>query len=148
MAWFDRQTTPDPPSIPKEQYTIENIQALLDEVGTLRPKINSARIKVLLTRIAQQGESCLTKRSHNSSPSASDVVRFQKQLEILLRVIQQYVVIQENPKSYSNPREELRQGYNSIRDFAKQLFEVSSSVGSSGLIDYKVDARILSTQRS
>lgn len=147
MAWFDRQK-PDQPSVPKEQYTIENIQALLDNIGTLRPNVNPPRVKVLLTRIAQQGESCLTKRSHNSSPSASDVVKFQKQLEVLLRVVQQYVVIQENPNNYPNPREELRQGYESIRDFAKQLFEVSSSASSSGLIDYKVDAKILSTQRS
>lgn len=147
MAWFDRQK-PDQPSVPKEKYTVEDIQALLDEIGMLRPKVNAPRVKVLLTRIAQQGESCLIKRSHNGSPSATDVVRFQKQLEVVLRVIQQYVVIQENPNNYPNPREELRQGYESVRNFAKQLFETSSSASSSGLIDYRVDARILSTQHS
>lgn len=146
MAWFDRQK-PDLPVVEQEKYSIERIQELLDQVGMLRPKVQHPHIKVFLTRIAQQGESLFVKRSHNGSPSGADIATFQKQLETILRVVEGYIEIENDPDGYPDASMYLKRGRDAIRNFAVELFESRPSGGSASLTNFKVDTQILSVRR-
>jgi len=146
VAWFDRQT-PDLPKVEEEKYTIDHVRDLLEQVGMTRLRVNNPRIKVALTRIAQEGEGCLSKRGSNGPPAGAEVATFQKQLETLLRVIDEYVTIQNNPDAYENAREFLARGQQSVQGFARQLFRGGAGKSKKAdLINFKVDTQILSAQ--
>ncbi len=146
MAWFDRQT-PDLPEVGEEKYSIDHVRDLLEQVGMTRLRVNNPRIKVVLTRIAQDGESCLSKRGSNGPPGGAEVATFQKQLETVLRVIDEYVTIQNNPDAYEDAREFLDRGQQSVQGFARQLFRGGAGASKKAdLINFKVDTQILSAQ--
>lgn len=147
MAWFDRQK-PDLPQVEEEKYSIDIVRELLEQVGLARLYVDNPRIKVALTRISQEGEGCLSKRGSNGPPAGAEVATFQKQLETLLRVINEYIAIQNSPDDYEDAREFLKRGQQSVQVFARQLFKSGTSASKkAGLTNFKVDTQILSAQQ-
>lgn len=131
----------------EERYSLEKVRALLDQVGLYRLRVIDPRLKVLLTLIAQRGEGRLMRNSVNGQLSDSDVMTFQDLLESLVRVLEKYVEIQNDPSQGQDVEELLASGLNAAEGFATQVLKSDAPGGQTSMTTFRVDTQILSAQR-
>ncbi len=124
------------------EYTVDMVRPLLDAVGQSRLRVVNPRLKVLLTLIAQNGESHLLLMG-GGQPDTVKIMDFLEQLRSLQRVIDQYIDIQDKPDGYSNSHELLSDGLKAVEGLASQVLNKSSSNERRSLTDFKVDTKIL-----
>jgi hypothetical protein len=145
--WFrDTPSKSQPPQQPPEMYSMTKIQSLLDTLGESRLKVRDPRFKVLLSVVAQQGEPYLRRISVDGNPSETDVMQFQDSLEAAVRVVEQYIAIQNNP-SLPDRQVKLDEGLDAIDGFATRIRSSTVPGGTKEMTSFTVDTKILSAQR-
>lgn len=144
MPFKRSQRTPVPQ---QQKYSLDMVRQMLDHVGLYRLHVRDPKLKVLLTLIAQNGEEHLTARSGGVTPTDANIVQFQNLLEALLRVINQYVDVQDNPSRYPDAEKLLLSGFQATEGFATEIVSPDVPGGKRSLTDFKVDTNILSAQR-
>ena len=143
---FKRRKDSESPSQPqpqaKPEYTIDMVYEMLDTVGLSRLRVINPRVMVLLTLIAQNGESHL-KLMSGDEPTEITIMDFMEQLKSLQRVIEHYITIQDNPGGYGNSDELLYSGLEAVEGLASQVLNKSASSERQSLTDFHVDTKIL-----
>ncbi len=143
--WDDFLGKPASPTAkPEAKFSIDKIQALLDQVGAGRLSVADPRLKVSLTQIAWHGMSYLIDRADNGKPNGSQIAELQKQLESVLAVLAQYIVVQNNPQRYvdqGGATQLLAEGAEGITAFATRL--TMSTSKSANVTSYQIDAGML-----
>lgn len=149
MGWFDKPKQ-SPPAIPtpssnQPDYTVETVIQLLDTIGQLRLEVRNASMKVLLTRIAWNGEDYLRTRSPKGEPSGADIVKLCKQLETVQRIVTQFHKIETAVDKTPDAEKLLDDGLTSVKSFVAKLSDSGKTVGGNAdLTGYAVDTQILS----
>ena len=147
MGWFsDNKPAAVPTPVPESEYTLEKVRALLEQVGQTRLKIVAPKLKVLVSLISQNGEAYLVRNSSDSNPSENDIMEFQEHLKTVMRVLEQYIVIQKSP-SEPNREAKLQDGFEAIDGFATRVLGTVVPGGSQSSTMFTVDTKILSAQR-
>ena len=146
MGWFKNNQSSQ--SVPKTEpeYSLGRVRALLDDIGQTRIQITAPRLKVLLTLIAQNGEPFLVRNSPDGKPSDSDIMQFQENLKAVVRVLEQYVIIQ-NDFGYPSRVEHLQEGFDAVDGFAARVLSKATPSGTQSMTNFGVDTKILSAQR-
>jgi hypothetical protein len=143
--WDDLMGKPAQPAPqPDDKYSVNRIQALLEQVGIGRLSVNDARLKVSLTQIAWYGMPYLVDNADNGKPNGSQIAKLQKQLESVLAVLAQYIVVQNNPQKYTDQGGAaalLREGAEGITAFATEI--TTSTSKSASVTSYQIDAGML-----
>jgi hypothetical protein len=144
MPWWRNSADDSPPR--EERYTLDKIRGMLDEIGGSRLQVIDPRLKVLLTLIAQRGEDKFLE-NNDGAPSDAAIVSFQTNLETILRVLREYVNIQDKQSSKPKYADLLRDGYEAVLGFSVQLLQTDTPGGTRSHSEYAVDTKILSAQR-
>ena len=143
--WDDFLGKPTPPTAkPEAKFSIDKIQALLDQVGAERLSVADPRLKVSLTQIAWYGMPYLIDRADNGKPNGSQIAELQKHLESVLAVLAQYIVVQNNPQRYvdhGGATQLLAEGGEGITAFAARIMNSTSKAAS--VTSYQIDAGML-----
>lgn len=144
--WFKNILSDQPGPLPEAEHSLEKVRALLDEIGQARLKVAAPKLKVLLSLIAQNGESYLVRTSADGKPPEHEIAQFQEHLRAALRVLEQYVSIQ-NDQQYPNRQAKMLEGFEAIDGFAASVLKATAPGGTASNTNFTVDTKILSAQR-
>ena len=122
-----------------------------DKVGELLAQIARERWKLNDPELIQVTyQMCLDMEKYFSSFSkdkSRDARAFQDRLKEVSLVLEKYIEIQNNPRYYKEPGEELNRGKESITGFSEYLLDSIQSGRQADLIDYTVNTNILEAQK-
>lgn len=148
MGLFDRNGKPPTPPVTASanKYTVVNVQELLDEIGLMRLRVRSARMKLLVSQVSWETQKYLDRNFTPGPPPGRVVAELQEQLTMVKNVVTTYIAIQDDPDTYAargNVVELLENGRESLRKFVEVT--ASSNGGAPDITGYVVDTKILST---
>ena len=141
MGLFGTTTVAPPPEEPK--YTIEKVQQRLDAFGLKRLEVRDAGLKVLISKVTW-GALPYLNRISGGKPNGGHIAEMLAKLEMLTRVLDQYVMIQEKPDDFASkgdPVALLTAGSKAIEAY---LTSLGSGSNSQDLFDYTSTTDFLS----
>jgi hypothetical protein len=138
----DSQVPQQPAQPQQPEYTLDTVRTALSAIGLSRLKVVNPRLKVMLLKIAWSGEEHLT-ITCGAQPAKVKIMDFLEQLNALQRVVDQYILIQDNPEGYTNAAENLENGFKAVAGLASVVTTKSASSERTSLTDFNVDTKIL-----
>lgn len=120
----------------------------LSQLHELSGQVHSVEMRDTISQIITDTEAFF-KRSVKSSThdTAEDAQIFERHLQAVVKVVERYVDIQENPRFYDDPRDLMVQGSAAIAGFAEYVLMSIKRDSATALTNYRVDSNILSAQR-
>jgi hypothetical protein len=122
----------------------EKIREQLSEIAHLRDDVTDPDLQATLYRCCADIERYFERYSSNE---VLDAIAFEGHLDSVLDVLKKYVDVQNHPRDFNGPEAKLRQGKQSIEDFAEYVIESIRNGNDVNLIEYSVNTDILSAQR-
>lgn len=141
---------PEPPTPPASaeppgKYTLQNVHALLDEIGQLRLRVQRAEMKLLVSQVAWGTQHYLDRCFTPGPPPGRVVAQLQEQLAMIRSIVSTYIAIQDNPDQYTakgDIGQLLENGRASLRKYCEA---VSAEDASPDITNYVVDTTVLSS---
>jgi hypothetical protein len=122
----------------------DELRSILDK----RPAINDRDLRDTITQLVHDTEEVFRRLERNSPDQVNtSVVAFEQHLQSLIRVLDQYVDVQNNPRYFENPQKALQDGREAVAGFATYVLRSAQRAGRQQLTGFTVDTKILSAQR-
>lgn len=120
------------------------IKGLLYQIAADRLQINDEELQGAIYQLCLDIEQYFNSSSSNKT---KDTAFFQHRLREVADVVKKYIEIQENPRYYYVPQDELLNGKKSVMDFAGYVLDSIRRGNASELMEFKVNTQILQAQR-
>lgn len=122
----------------------DQINGQLSEVTALAAQVNDVAFRRTLDQCCTDIERYF---QSYTSDKTGDAQTFRNHLNSVLSVLRKYIEVQNSPRYYNSPDEKMRQGKQSVTDFADYVLKSIRRGNDAGLLDYKVDTDILQAKR-
>lgn len=144
-----RSSTPADDSLSKVKLTVpKRIRDELDQIMSRRQNIADSSLREIITQMIRDTNEVFNRLSADAPDQISlQAVEFEKHLQMLIEVIDEYVNAQEKPRYYVNATEALQDGRESIKDYAEYVLNSARRAGRERLTQYNVNNKILSAQK-
>ncbi len=120
----------------------------LNQLLRLREAVNNKDLRRTIKQIVKDTESFFARSVKSSShDTAYDAQVFEGHLQTVVKVLEHYVDIQENPRFYDESDTLLSDGSIAIEGFAEYVLTSIKRDSATALTNYRVDSQILNSQR-
>jgi len=145
MAVLLWDTTAQQPSTEKMHFKApDHVKDLLATIAREREQVNDGELKQVLYQMCVDIEKYFVK---SSSDKKRDALFFRDRLTEVTQVLTKYVDVQDNPRYYRTPADELALAKKSITDFSDYVLESIRRGTAEDLFDFRVNTNILQAQR-
>lgn len=128
MTWF----TQPQPEIPKEsKYTLKKVETLLETFGPLRLKVHDPEMKVMISQITWETIPHINSLC-SGAPRVTDLAESMSTLDMLIKAVEGYVAIQDNPAAYGSQTDRtalMQRGKDALATQCGKLSQQSQNVG-------------------
>ncbi len=133
MGWFDRTPAPPPAAPQVAKYTLEEAGKLLDDFGLKRVAVHDTNLKVVMSKIVWEAIPSLSKTA-GDTPNSGDIAYLLGNLRMLIRTIDDYLVIQNNPNPDAYNADGgaaflLQQGFSSVKLYYIEMSKAGPNSG-------------------
>jgi hypothetical protein len=122
-------------------YSFRN---LLSEIVQKREQVIDGQLQQALYQLCLDIEQYFNASTNDKE---RDALFFHERLTEVNKVLIKYIDVQQHPRYYYNPEDELRRGKESIIDFSQYVLESIRRGNAVNLLDYTVNTKILQAQR-
>jgi hypothetical protein len=126
----------------------EPVKEVLEQILDYRSRISDRNVRDLLTQICGDTENFYERARQRGVNVSEDTPRYTHHLQSLLKVVDRYVDIQDNPRYWDNGDQLMLDGVEAFQGFSTFVIDSIKDGGRSQLTDYHVDTKILAAQSS
>ncbi len=147
-VWFASGLRPKGTSNDRPKFKSPNtVRKELENIYECRDNINDSHIREVVGRICSDTEAFFERSEASERDTDEEASEFVGPLKSVSTVLMRYVDVQDHPRFYEDPDQVLEAGVEAVEAFADFVLKSIQSNSSASLINFKVDAKILSATR-
>lgn len=119
----------------------------LEKIYGFRSQVNDSHIREVISTICSDTEAFFQRSKVSENDTSKEAAEFAGPLRSVCAILERYIDVQDNPRYYEDPAQVLKAGDEAIEAFASFVLKSIQDNSSAALMNFKVDAKILSASR-